>query len=88
MPKTITSPPDEEMVNAFTALGAANGKAERVLMAARRLHVQDATPTLGQRGALREFVRELRSEAEHLTELADELDAAIDELRFPWGDDA
>lgn len=75
---------DEQLVGAFTALWRADGQAETVLMQTRRLRVQDVTPTLSQRGALREFQVELQSEAEHLREVAAELDQAIDELRFPW----
>jgi hypothetical protein len=77
---------DEHAVEAFEALGKAGDKAERMLMTARRFRIQERTPTLGQRGTLREFQRELTSEAQHLAELADELDEAIDECRFPWPD--
>ncbi len=89
----MAAPPDivdsrfltaEQLVGAFTALGRADHQAETVLMAARRLYVQGMAATLQERGALREFRIELSSYAAHLAELADELDAAIDELPFVW----
>jgi hypothetical protein len=78
---------DEQIIGAFTVLGKADHAAETLLMAARRCSIQGIAPTIGERGALREFVVELRSEAKHLDEIAEELDSAIYELPFPWPDE-